>query len=76
MRTSTPYNTMLRDFATLTDALNRNFAGYDFARNGGSANGNNGASNQNPCAKDQQKCTGGVHNETISCGKHRSGASR
>ena len=45
MRTSNPYNTMLRDFATLTDAMNRNFAGYDYARNGGSANGNNGASN-------------------------------
>jgi len=44
MRTN-PYNTMLRDFATLTDALNRNFVGYDFARNGGSTNGNNGASN-------------------------------
>ncbi len=41
MRTNT-YNTMMRDFATLADAMNRNFVGYDFVRNGGRADGSNG----------------------------------
>ncbi len=39
MRTTT-YNNVMRDFANLTDAMNRNFVGYDFARNGGRAEAN------------------------------------
>lgn len=32
------YNGMVRDFVNMADAMNRSFA-YDYARNGGSANG-------------------------------------
>ena len=39
MRTTT-YNNMMRDFANLTDAMNRSFTGYDFVRNGGRAEAN------------------------------------
>jgi len=48
MRTNynTSYNTVLRDFATMADAMNRAFApnagSYDYARNGGSADATNG----------------------------------
>ncbi|MEZ4659363.1 MAG: Hsp20/alpha crystallin family protein [Caldilineaceae bacterium] len=35
------YNGMVRDFVNLADAMNRSF-NYDYARNGGSANGENG----------------------------------
>ena len=48
MRTNynTSYNTVLRDFATMADAMNRAFVPntrpYDYARNGGSADATNG----------------------------------
>lgn len=48
MRTNynTSYNTVLRDFATMADAMNRAFAPnarpYDYAHNGGSAEATNG----------------------------------
>lgn len=45
-----PYNTMLREFATMANAMNRAFERpYDYARNGGhnDANGVNGATNAN-----------------------------
>ena len=38
---SNPYNTMLRDFATMANAMNRTFERpYDYARNGGHASAN------------------------------------
>ena len=41
MRTAT-YNDLVRDFVSMSDAMNRAFAGrpYDYARNGGSNAGN------------------------------------
>ncbi len=39
-----PYNTMLRDFATIANAMNRALERpYDYARNGGHKGGHNGA---------------------------------
>jgi HSP20 family protein len=58
MRTAynTSYNTVLRDFATMADAMNRAFAPntrpYDYARNGGSADATNGITNgEKPMSK-------------------------
>lgn len=36
------YNGMVRDFMNMADAMNRSYA-YDYARNGGSTNGEDGA---------------------------------
>jgi len=46
-----PYNTMLRDFATIANAMNRAFERpYDYARNGGH-NGANGVNRVNNAAE-------------------------
>jgi HSP20 family protein len=39
---SNTYNTMAREFANFANVVDRMYAPYDYARNGGSANGANG----------------------------------